>query len=28
VRRGAREVTLHDVGALLRTRRLEARCSA
>jgi Protein of unknown function (DUF4031) len=28
VRCGAREVTLHDVGALLRKRRHEAHCRA
>lgn len=28
VRRGAREVTLHEVGALLRERRNEACCRA
>jgi len=28
VRRGAREVTLSDVGALLRTRREKERCGA
>lgn len=28
VRHGAREVTLHEVGALLRERRHEARCRA
>ncbi|HEY3087575.1 MAG TPA: DUF4031 domain-containing protein [Jatrophihabitantaceae bacterium] len=28
LRHGAREVTLHDVGALLRKRRNRERCSA